>query len=457
MNAILLLAALTSGDAHAWSHTRRVWVREDLPIEWWMGNNQPTSIDWDYVVGTDGGAIQASFDTWVDSAPCANLGAEYMGVRDDHRGGFVADNLNTFSMRDPLDQLDGPTLAATLCLTTGEVVFTKDGDPYRKVYDCDITYSETNDWATWEDVENGQCSNAFSFQSVTTHEIGHLWGLGHSCDAVGDDSSANGSESCDDPDLRYATMYWSTGPCDNYQGGDLRNDDVNGIYALYGPSCTFEATTERFGGAPLEVCFEVECNEPPEGFEWKWGDGTTSTDALDTCHTYEDKGQFSVGLTTLGSGDACGEWETTNRQQAYVLVCGEPEPGKDTDGSAFTGLFTFEHYDGLVYQMINQTDTSVYGCIDQVVGEVYKGGSVSGEPVQTLSAWSPKIEFTEEGTYTVVLNVGGPGGISAGELTIEVEDKRGDVSRGCSAVPATAGLLGIFIGLGAAVRRRRQG
>jgi hypothetical protein len=91
------------------------------------------------------------------------------------------------------------------------------------------------------------------------------------------------------------------------------------------------------------------------------------------------------------------------------------------------------------------------------VWEVYKGGSVSGEPVQTLSAWSPKIEFTEEGTYTVVLNVGGPGGISAGELTIEVEDKRGDVSRGCSAVPATAGLLGIFIGLGAAVRRRRQG
>ena len=63
-------------------------------------------------------------------------------------------------MGDPLNRLDGPTLAATLCLTTGEVVFTKNGGPYRKVADCDITYSETVGWATWDEVEQGQCNGS---------------------------------------------------------------------------------------------------------------------------------------------------------------------------------------------------------------------------------------------------------------------------------------------------------
>ena len=265
------------------------------------------------------------------------------------------------------------------------------------------------------------------------------------------DDGIKGDEDCGDPDLRYATMFWSTGPCDNYQGGDLRSDDVEGLYSLYGPSCTFEATTERFGGAPLEVCFEVDCNEPPENFEWNFGDGVRDDSALELCHTYEDKGQFSVGLTTTGSGETCGEWETTTRETAYVLVCGEPEPA---DG--FGGLFTYDHFDGLVYQMYNQTDVSVYGCVDQVQWEVYKGGSVSGEPVQVSGAWSPKIEFEAEGKYTIVLNVGGPGGVSAGELTIDVTDQRGEQSRGCSTVPAMGGVFGMLIGLGAAVRRRRD-
>ena len=150
----------------------------------------------------------------------------------------------------------------------------------------------------------------------------------------------------------------------------------------------------------------------------------------------------SSGHSSLGA---------TTRETAYVLVCGEPEPA---DG--FGGLFTYDHFDGLVYQMYNQTDVSVYGCVDQVQWEVYKGGFVSGEPVQVIGAWSPKIEFEAEGKYTIVLNVGGPGGVSAGELTIDVTDQRGEQSRGCSTVPAMGGVFGMLIGLGAAVRRRRD-
>lgn len=144
MNALLVLAALT-GDANAWSHTEKVWARQDLPFEWWMGTSVGESPDYDYAVE----AIGVSMDTWIDSGPCANLSHSYAGVREnDHEGGFVADGINTYSLGDPLDQLEGSTLAATLCLSTGEVLFTKDGSPYRRTYDCDVTYSETVGWAT---------------------------------------------------------------------------------------------------------------------------------------------------------------------------------------------------------------------------------------------------------------------------------------------------------------------
>jgi PKD repeat protein len=226
---------------------------------------------------------------------------------------------------------------------------------------------------------------------------------------------------------------------------------VEGLYALYGPSCTFAATTERFGGVPLEVCFEVECNEAPEGFEWDFGDGATDSSALTACHTYEEKGQFTVSLKTLGGNDECGEWEAVTRERAYVLACEAPEAGED-----FDGLFTIEHFDGTVYQLINQTDTSVYGCVDRVQWEVYKGGSVSGEPLQVISAWSPKIDFGEPGEYTVVLNVGGPGGVTAAKITLNAEDKVGDAYTACASAPAIGGVWAVGLGVAGLLRRRRR-
>ncbi len=444
--SLLLLLAFSGGEAQAWYHLGHVWRRTNIPIEWYMADVVDDSIDPDYVTP----AIEEAWAVWTDGAPCAEVDASYMGVRDGYDKGFNQDGIYTFTFEDPDDDLEGTTLGATVCFPSGEFAFARDDISYTYTYDCDIVFNDYVDWGEWDDIEAGNCNDEYSLKGVITHEIGHSWGLGHSCDDPADDaaSAKPAGVSCSDPDLRFAVMFWSTGPCNNAQSA-LTSDDLDGMNALYGPYCSFEASveTERFGGAPLEVCFDVECNEDPGEFTWNFGDGATDTTTLNACHTYEDKGQFSVSLSTSGSASECGDWSNEVRERAYVLVCGQPEPAED-----FTGLFTYEHFDGLTYQMVNQTDTSVYGCIDQIQWDVFKGDTL----IQSLSAWSPKIEFPEEGEYRVVLNVGGPGGVSAGEIKIDAVDQKGERG-GCEVVSGTAvGLTGMLIAFGAAIRRRED-
>ena len=114
-------------------------------------------------------------------------------------------------------------------------------------------------------------------------------------------------------------------------------------------------------------------------------------------------------------------------------------------------MFTYEPVENFVYQMVNQVDTSVYGCIERIRWDVFKGDST--EPIRSISAWSPKIDFEEEGDYRVVLYVGAPGDlVAAEELLIKVEEAAGS---GCATAPSTGGLAGLLIGLiGLLIRRR---
>jgi len=435
MNAALLLA-LFSSPAHAWKHTGYVWTEENIPLEWYLSDKVDDSIAFSEVQPT----LEQSYNNWIDVATCAQLGESYQGLREGYDGGAKSDGLITFQMAD--DTLPSEALGVTTSFTSGELAYTFEGQAYYYFYDADIGFNPDYRWATSEQIEQGNCSDQDSLESVATHEIGHMWGLGHSCDKEDVEAAE-----CEDSDLRAATMFWQTGPC-NLDQASIETDDLDGINALYGPYCTFSASDDsiRYGGTPLTVCFDVTCTEDPQNVEWDFGDGQTPP-SLEPCHTYEDKGQFSVSMTTTGAASECGEWSNTKRERAYVLVCAEPEPAE-----GFDGLFTFEHYDGLIYQMVNQTDTSVYGCVDRIEWDVFKGDQL----VNSVSAWSPKIEFPSEGTYKVVLNVGGPGGVSAASLEIDAVDKPGEGTKACSTVPVGTGLLGLFLGLGAVALRRRD-
>ncbi len=432
------LLLLTSQPALAWRHTGTVWNRDEFPLEWYKSDYSEDSLP----DGYDLDVLEDSWAHWIDEAPCAQLDVEYMGVRAGHNAGYTNESLNTFYYDDPKDDLGTGVLGQTRCTPSGEIAFSLAGTTYLYAQDCDIIFNFDIDWETTEGIEN-ECTREYSIEAVATHEIGHLWGLGHSCEE---------GEDCPDLDQRFATMYWSIGPCSTYQAG-LRDDDVQGITSLYGPYATFYSDSKRSGGAPLEVCFEVEGDVDQEGIEieWSFGDGAPVVEnETPVCHTYNDADQYTVGMKVTGTNDDCGQWQFTQRELAYVTVCEAPEAA---DG--FKGLFSYEHVDGLVYQMVNQVDTSVYGCVEKIRWDVFKGD----ELVTSVAAWDPKIDFSSwggEGKYRVVLNVAAPGDlVSAHEIMVDAVKKKAET--GCSTSAATSGVAGMLIAmLGLVARRRRD-
>lgn len=444
MNAATLLLILAARPAAAttYAYTGFSWdPAKDLPLAWYSGDGSDDQLDPTYAET----ALIDSFQRWVDEAPCAQLSVDYGGVRTGENGGQETDGLNTMYWDDPGEDVGVGILGVTFSVGDGTVVGEVDGKTLEHLYDADIVFNDEIAWGSPEEI-SGSCTSQYSIEGVATHEMGHLWGLDHSCE----DPAKGGPADCSDPEKLDATMYWSLGACQTGHE-DLETWDVNAITSLYGPFASLSSTGDLYGGTPLEVCFELDASEDTladvTAVDWAFGDGESSTETA-PCHTYTTQGQFTVNLTIEGESDSCGVWSYTQRERAYVLVC---EPPHAAEG--FEGLFSYEPEDGLIYQMVNQADTSVYGCIDQVQWDVFKGS----EQIDSVAAWSPKLEFPEEGTYRVVLNLGGPAGEIAEELEIEVTEVK---SGGCSTAPGgaagAAGLFGVLASLGLTLSRRRR-
>lgn len=386
--------------------------------------------------------------TWqqYETAQCADIPFEYGGAVNGHTGAND-DGQFVIYWDDPADNLGTGVNGVSTARPNSGVVDTIGGEPIYQFRQCDITMNNDITWGLTNDMEEGCQSGTMSAESTLTHEVGHCLGMGHSCDD---------GELCIDSTLLTATMFWQGGPCDTSRAS-IGEDDIEGITALYGPYITWDVTEEsvRFGAAPLEVCFQLDSDEEYldqiQGVEWTFGDGGTSTE-LNPCHTFADQGQFTVTANIDGLSDSCGEWDVSQTQRAHVLVCETPVPD-----------FQLNHENGLIYQLINMTDVSTYGCIDGLEWEVYSGGSADGEPVIAYSAWSPKLDFTElgEGTYTVRLTAMGPAGEDSIESSFDIEEKRGEGALlSCSSAAGGMGGSGLaFAGLALAFvfgRRRRS-
>ena len=449
---------LLLGSAFAWNHIGQMWSPDEMPITWYMTDYVEGSLpaepspETGLLYQEEASIIMFCNWHWTDycdsvvsptawgfdhpeTADCADITYEYLGISPGNEG-QSSNGITKFYWDDPSGELGTGINAVTYPRSKSEVVKTQNGRTYYKMYDADIVFNRDINWSPDADIETS-CAGEMSVEATGTHEVGHLLGMAHSCEQ---------GEPCNADDLLKATMYWSGGQCETSRSA-INEDDIEGINALYGPNVEWTYTGERFGAVPLEICFELLSDEETldqiTSVEWRFGDGETSP-ADAPCHTYNSQGQFNLTLTVQGEGESCGGWQSKSNSRAFALVCDAPAPE-----------FQVEHFDGLIYQLVNITDVSTYGCVDGVLWEIYEGSSDSGTPVLTVGAWSPKVDFSDlgEGTYTVVLTAQGPA--SEGEqakATVEVVDAKG-AFRGCGTTGAAG--LGAALFMMGAIRRRR--
>lgn len=435
LSVCLALGVLTPGSALAWNHFGQVWTPDRFPFEYTVSDYNETSIPTGYTVE----AVQDAYAAW-GTVECADLPVEFTGTSPQNIGASN-DGVNRHTFDDPADWMAPGVLGRTSLLPPagfGTPVFVRYGRNYYKLQDTDIVYNNDVDWATDDQIDAQNCNGETSLRSVATHEIGHSFGLAHSCEQT---------DVCTNPDYLDATMYWAVGPCDYHQR-DLGTDDIESINALYGPYVTFACSHELQPGASDTIAvgnvpFTLRCavtSNPSTltGATWYFGDGGTET-TIDAAHTYEEAGNYSVRVCFDGHNDVCGDYQYCARREGYVRACDVPKVD-----------FTAEHVDGRTWRFLNETDLSVYGCIFDVQWDIFSGNDL----IDSISAWEPEYTFEENGDYRVVLNVGGPAGEAAAEASFTVTNSRGSGYGACdTGGPGGGALLALLALIG--LRRRR--
>jgi len=434
------LLALLLSTASAQDHLGNAWVSDDFPLQYEVSETEEDSLPAGYAQT----AIPDAYQIWADSAACAGLAFENTGSTELNTG-YTYDFHNRHTFDDPSDSLAPGVLAATLNMPAfgAPRAFVKNGRSYSRILDSDIVFNNNVDFATDEDIAAGSCAGEFSIKAIAVHEIGHQLGMKHTCEK---------NELCSEPERIEATMNWTdpSGACSLEQ---LSPNwlDVQNMESLYGPSASFECSHEldpgssdtlAFGVVPFDLKCRMVTENASEivGATWYFGDGGSDTDPNGT-HTYTEPGNYTVRVCFDGENDQCGSWQHCFRREGYVRACGEPNPD-----------FRIEHVNGLTYDLLNETNLSVYGCIYEVQWDIF---DETGEMIRSVKAWEPQVTFEEPGEYRVVLNVGGPGGTEAAELTIRARNQAGEGYGACSHSPASSGFFALPWLL-LAMRRRRE-
>lgn len=435
----MITALLLTMPAMAYRHTGSIWdVEDNFPRHWVMDDQVEDSLAGLEEQET---LLEASWDAW-EEAPCADVGDEVLNEGATHVTPSECpnsqDGLTSIFWDDPCDQMASGVLGVTYTQSETRTVLLG-GKSYKLIFDTDIIFNDSVGWATPDEISNGTCSGDYDLRGVATHEIGHSYGMGHSCEQ---------GESCPDPLKADATMFWSGGACSDAQSV-INQDDIDGITALYGVGADIKVKADRLGKVPFDVSFRVQPATDEAtviSADWDFGDGGTSTE-LEPTHTYEAENQYTVSADFVLNTAECGDVSYRASELGFILACDAP---RFADGA--TGFFQLQHEEGLLYSVINHTDVSTYGCVDTIEWAVYRGKSEAdineANLVSAFGAWSPLISFPEEGSYLIVMNVGGPGGLVASSLTIDAVDSGG----GCNTAPGVAalGLFGLL-----AIRRRR--
>ncbi|MFZ5481690.1 MAG: matrixin family metalloprotease [Myxococcota bacterium] len=344
--------------------------------------------------GWDEQLVVDAFEAWAALEACDTLEVERVDC---------AEAVTVVKLGDPDDELDDAGIPIVTNWLAGVAV--------------EVVVNDDYDWATSAE----GCDGQLLLEAVLLHEVGHVLGLGHTCEE---------GEACDDAANREAVMYWSSGACETRE---LNAADAELLALEYAPGTIVapdSATRTVAVGERLCLDVEVAGDASALTIEIDWGDGTTGEDP---CHVYDAEGAYQVYVTTSWEG-TCGSMDTVD---AYVVATACDVPHAE-DGAG--GFFTWT-VDGTVATLDNRLDAMPVACVDTVEWFAFDGET----EVYRANASSPAIDFGEPGTYRVILAAVGPGGVAAQEAEITVGES------GCATVAGGPWWVAIAL----AARRRR--
>ena len=169
-------------------------------------------------------AVARAFDTW-DAVETADTPSEFVGFTNARPND--EDGLTVIGFDNQPDQ--DRTLGATSFLVdtlTGEIV------------EAEIFLNSSFDWSVAPNGEGGH----FDVESIALHEIGHLFGLGHS--ALGETELSNGGRRVIAAESAMFPIAFSAG---STIGRTLRADDIAGISDIY-PNTEFRRERGSISG-----------------------------------------------------------------------------------------------------------------------------------------------------------------------------------------------------------------
>lgn len=363
--------------------------------------------------------VYNAFEAWRAASPCADLTFVDLQLCEEAPAGAVR-----FVAGDPYDLMAADLLVLTTYPGSG----------------TNITINDDPPWSTDAEIAAHVCNGGPSIDRQLAQLAGEQLGLGLR------DCTTDPME-CDPTEVAAVLSNVEEGctptTFDSYAVRSLADEGA-------GP---FTYAVSPFAGEaalPYEGCASVEIaatglDAEDVAVSWNFGDGGTAA-GTSVCHTFTAPGTYTV-QTFFDWPAECGAWQ--ERSVGHSTVCDVPAPAEGMYGG-----FSVENDYGLTYRIVNQLDTTVYGCITSIHWALTAVGSE--EVLWSSDAWSPALTFPSPGDYRITLEAAGPGGTYSAYVELYAADSN---AGSCSSSPEPASApplaaLAALAGLTLTLRRR---